>query len=124
MLSAQDGNLSPHQCAVDQIVGKSHEAFVIAGELEITIQEPMAEVAIAARIQIHDQKRHFTHHIDPAQFGIEFNAIKRRDIPVDDRQVAQVQITVAFPDKALVFSVREEPLQLLPLFMCPVLNTF
>ena len=39
-------------------------------------------------LQIHDQKRHFTHHINPAKTRLELQRIKYAHLSIEHRNIA------------------------------------
>ena len=51
--------------------------------------------------QVHDQESDIIGRIDPAQFMIELDGIKRHEPAVLHQQVFKVQIAMAFPDEAV-----------------------
>jgi len=54
------------------------------------------------RDQVHDQERDFAHDVDPAQRRVELDAVERRRAAVDEGDVAQVQVTMAFAHEARI----------------------
>src|SRR4029434_9917018 len=83
------------------------DAAVIAGFREIRIEKTVSERAAPAMLEIHDGERDLAHHVDPAHPFVEFDAVEKRERAVDERNVAEMQIAMAFAHEPFCQSARE-----------------
>jgi hypothetical protein len=58
--------------------------------------------------EIHEEKRHITHDVNPAQIGIEFDAVERRPLLPPPHDVVCVQISVAFTHGPVPLAQRQQ----------------
>ena len=86
----------PHHRAVDEIEAQDAEALVVAGRFEVGGQEPGRQVRPLPRLQIGDDERDVVHDVNPAHRGVELEAVEQRDATVDQRDVAEMEVAVAF----------------------------
>ena len=101
----QAGDLGAHQRPVDQIVAQHGEPRVIAGSFQIRVEQTPGEVRSLTIVQIHHQKCDFADDVDPAQVVVEFDAVERCNLSLEQRQIAQMQVAVAFADEPLLFAL-------------------
>ena len=90
----------PHQGPVHAVVLQHLQTGVVAGVLQPGVQKAPGQVSAAAGFQVHGQKGNVGHAVDPAQCGVELDRIEQLRLPVDQHQVGQVQVAVAFADAA------------------------
>src|SRR5687768_872071 len=57
--------------------------------------------------QVHDGKGYLTHHVDPAQRRVEFDTIEGNRLSFNERDIAKMQIAVAFAYPALLATLRK-----------------
>ena len=112
-------DLGAHRGPVHQVIRQHADTFIVPRVLQIAVQETVGKPGVTALLQIHDQESHFTHHVDPAQFGVEFDTIEQRYHAVDEREVAEVQITVAFAYMAQVAPISKQAGEPIKLARCP-----
>ena len=67
--------------------------------------------------EIHERKCQVIHHIDAAQFVVEFQRVKGHELSVQLNDVGQVQVSVAFAKEALCASCQRGGRQSLGLFV-------
>ena len=72
--------------------------------------------------QIHIGKGQFAGHVDPAQFLTELDAIKESDPLLQQEQVGQVQIAMAFAHVTGLLACRHQRCQQLLLLVGPALQ--
>ena len=89
------GDGGPHERAVDEVVAQHGQAGIIAGALEIAVQQAPREVGSAAVREVHYDEGDLAHHVDPAQARIELDAVEDEHAPAMERHVPEVQIAVA-----------------------------
>ncbi len=65
---------------------------------EITIPYRVGVARQASPPEVHQQKRQVVQHVGAGDLVVELDAIEQRRPPVDERDVAEVQIAVALPD--------------------------
>ncbi len=94
-------DLGAHQRPVDEVIAQQLDPGVIAARLQVAVDEAPAESGISARLEIHRDERHFADRIDPAQLGIELDAVERRDAAVEQRDVAEMQVAVTFAHETI-----------------------
>ena len=58
--------------------------------------------------EIHEEKRHITDDVDPAQIGIEFDAVEWRPLLPPPHDVVCVQISVAFTHGPVPLAQRQQ----------------
>ena len=92
---AQVADLRPHQRAVDQVEPQDRDPRVVAARLEVAVEEAPREVLAAAVGEVHRREGGLAHHVDPAQPGVELDAVEEHDAAVDAGRVAEVQVAVA-----------------------------
>ncbi|OIQ95903.1 hypothetical protein GALL_220360 [mine drainage metagenome] len=100
LAGADGGDLGPHHGAIDQVSVEHSEAGIVAGRLQVGVQEAVGEFVAAAQLQIHDQEGDLAHHVHPAQPGIELDAVEGHRRLVYPGDVAQVQVAVALAHEA------------------------
>jgi hypothetical protein len=105
---AHGRDLGPDERPVHHVVAQQPHARIVARELEIPVQKPEREIGASMLQQVHSQKRGFADHVDPAQVGAELDAIEDAHTPVDQRDVAEVQIAVAFAHAAFAHALVEQ----------------
>lgn len=101
LAAADQRDQGAHQRAIHRIEPQGRQASVIAGRLQVAIEQPCSELWQTVIEEIHPCKCDVAHHVDEAQLGIEFDAIERHRLAVDQRQVGQMQIAVALPHESL-----------------------
>src|SRR6476620_718173 len=99
---SKDGDFGAHHRSIDEIEAQHRNAVVVAGDLKVRVQEAMREIRPTAVPKIHDGERNFAHDVDPAERIDEIDAVEYRQLPVEARNVAKVEIAVAFTHEALV----------------------
>ncbi len=62
----------------------------------------MREIGPPAVAEVHDRERDLAHHVDPAHLLVELDAVEDRERAVHDRDVAEVEVPVAFADESTV----------------------
>jgi hypothetical protein len=95
----QTSDHCPHHRAIREIEAQDRQAGVISRDLEIGIEKALPEVGATAILQVHHREGDFAHHVDPAHRIVEFDAIEDGDLAIDARDVAKVQVAVAFADE-------------------------
>ena len=95
-------DLGPDHGAIRQVIAQQRQAFEVAGRFEIAIDQAPRPGGFAARMQVHREKRELVEHVDPAELIVEFDAVEEHDASVDERDVGQVEITVAFPHETAI----------------------
>src|SRR5690349_14769073 len=91
-------DLRPNQGPVHQVEAQDLDATMVAGDLQVAVEEAPTEPGMAAVVEVHYQKSDLAHHIDPAEFLVELDAIERHGLAVDHRDIAEMEIAVAFAD--------------------------
>ena len=90
-----------HHGPVDLVTGQQRYTAKVAAVFEIDVQQPLSERAGAMAAQVHEQEGQIVDDVDPAQFVVELDTVKDRNlVVVAQQQIAQMQITVAFADPA------------------------
>ena len=102
---AQVANLRPHQRAVDQVEAQDRDPRVVAAGFEVPVEEAPREVLATAVGEVHRGERGLAHHVDPAQPGVELDAVEEHDFTVDAGGVAEVEIAVALAHEASVATI-------------------
>ena len=87
---------------------KQPQTLVITRLLEIAAQEAMRQITPTMGYEIHEEKRHITHDVDPAQIGIEFDAVEWRPLLPPPHDVVRVQISVAFTHGPVPLAQRQQ----------------
>ena len=72
---------------------------VIVRAPQVVVEDHISEVAQAAVMQVHEQKREIVEHIANGDFVVEFDGIEDRRTPVNKANVTQMQIAVKMADK-------------------------
>ena len=93
---ADQADLRAHQRAVDQRKAPQRQARVVARGVEPGVDEAKRQVAAAVRQQVHGNERGVVGDVDPAQRGVELDGIERGRLVVEQQQIAQVQVAMAF----------------------------
>ena len=88
------------QCAVHGVEGQQANSRVIARMLDVAAQEFVGEIFAVMPDKVHDQKGDIVHDIDPTQFWIELQAVKRRELSLPTHDIMSVKIAVAFANVA------------------------
>jgi hypothetical protein len=89
-------HLGAHQVPIHQVPGQQRDAVVVAERGEPGVVEAPAEVRTHARLQVHEQEGHLALHVDPAQRGVELDAVEGRDAIGEAYEVGEVEIAVPF----------------------------
>src|SRR5450759_4462906 len=89
-----------HHGAINKIERQHRDAGVVAAVLEVSVEEHVSKIAAAVRFKIHYQERHLADGVHPAQSGVELDAIERRRLAVDQRDVAEMEVAMAFAHTA------------------------
>ena len=105
--SADSVDHGAHCGTVVDIVTQHGYATIIAGGLQIGIQETVGQIRPLGVQQVHHSKGDFAHHIDPAQCRIEFDAIEGNGLLAYKRDIAEVQIAMTFANKAACMALLE-----------------
>ncbi len=98
--AAQPRHQRPHQRPIDGVVAQHSHAGMVAGGFEPAVEKAPRQVAASVRGQVHGQEGDVALHVDPAQAGVELDAVERRDPIAEGDQVVQVQIAMAFAHPA------------------------
>ena len=101
-----------HQRAIGAVVAQHRHAVVVAALGEPGIQEAEGQVAPAVRLEIHGEEGDVAAHVDPAQGGIEFEAVESGHLVAQHHRVGQVQVAVALAHPAgglALFEQRPQP---------------
>ena len=69
---------------------------MVTGVLEVRVEEALREIAPPTMLQVHHRERNVADDIDPAHALVELDAVEKRDLVVDERNVPEVQVAVAF----------------------------
>ena len=85
-----------HQRTADHVEARCWQPVVVAARLEIRIDEADRQAALAVRQQVHRQESDVVEHVDPAQFGIEFDAVEGGGFVTELQHVRQMQVAVTF----------------------------
>ncbi len=99
LVRADAGHLCSHQRPVNQVIAQHGKSRVIPGLLQIGVEKAVGEPRQLAVEQVHDQERDLVHDIDPPERLVELDAVERRRLAVDERDVAQVQVAVALANE-------------------------
>src|ERR1019366_2922516 len=70
--------------------------------------------------EIHRQESDVVHHVDPAQFGFEFQTIERHQMPLPTEDIAGMQIAVAFSDESTLLAQPQGRQQVMQFIVSPV----
>lgn len=73
-------------------------------------------------LQIHEQECDVAEGVDPAQIGIEFDAVEGCDLIFKQCDVTQVEVTMAFADMACIVALFHDGLQNHALLLGPGLQ--
>ena len=79
----------------------------------------MAQVAPPAILQVHHGEGHLAHDVDPPHRIVEFDAVEDRDLAVDARDVAKVQVAMAFAYEPAALPLAERRVMSLVLTLGP-----
>ena len=101
LVRAHAGDLRPDHRAVHEIEAEAREPGVVAGLLEVGVEEPAGVRGETVVGEIHDAERDLAHDVDPAQVRVELDAVERHDAPIQQEEVAQVQVAMALAHEAL-----------------------
>ncbi|HTS85831.1 MAG TPA: hypothetical protein VMG61_12060 [Usitatibacter sp.] len=93
--AAQVLDLGAHERTIDAVEAQHAKSVVVAAFLEILREQARGEPGQAVGFEIHHEESHVAHHVDPAQPGIELDAIERQGYPAREHDVAEVQVAVA-----------------------------
>ena len=66
----------------------------------------MRKIRPAAILEVHRRERDLAHDVDPAHRFVELDAVEDRELAVDERDVAEMQVAVAFADEAVCLAPR------------------
>ena len=75
-------------------------------ERHVGIEHRVGRLAVAARIEVHEQEGEVVEHVDGGQRLAELQGVERHRHAVDQHDVAEVQIAVAAADAAGVAALR------------------
>ncbi len=100
-LRLQRRHLRPHHRSIDEIEAEQRTAAIVAGLLEIAVEERIREIAAIANFAVHHQERRVADHVDPAQRLAELDAVERMNAVVEPHEVRQVQIAVTLAHEAV-----------------------
>ncbi len=105
-------HLGANQGAIDLIEIQYPQPRIIAGQLQIAIQNAPRRAYFTGLLQIHQQKGQFTLDIDPTQGGIELDAIENEDLPLNQGDVTPVHVPMALAYEAIGTTLTEKGCQL------------
>ena len=100
LLAAQGVDHGSDQRAVHGVEGQQANSRVVARPLDIAAQEFVGKIFAVMPDEVHDQEGDIVHDIDPTQFGVELQAVKRRELSLPTHDVMSVKIAVAFANVA------------------------
>ena len=89
-------NFGPHQCSVHRVEAQQEQGIEVTAEAQAFIDKLVGQPRLPMRYQIHVGKGPFAGGVDPAQVLAEFDAVKHLDMLVNEHQVGQMQVTMAF----------------------------
>src|SRR4029453_19282317 len=98
---AEPAPLRPNHRTVDEKESKYCQAGIVARALQVTVEKAECQVGSLAVLQIHHDERDFAHDVAPAHVVVEFDAIEYGDAVVDQRDVVEMKVAVAFPHEPL-----------------------
>ena len=107
LMRAQARHLGAHQGAIDEVEAEHKQTGVVAGLLQIGVEEAKSEPRQLVIEQVHHQKRDLVHDVDPAKVGIELDAVEGRGHAFEQRDVSQVQVAVALAHPAVALARAE-----------------
>src|SRR6185369_8389357 len=120
LLPVADGaDLGPDQGPIDLVEVEQRQATVIAGGLQVAIEQAPPVVRPAALLEVHDQEGDFAEDIDPAQLGGKLDAVEDMQFPIDPGDVAEMQVAVAFADPAGARAADKQSVQLAETLAAP-----
>ncbi|OIQ90249.1 hypothetical protein GALL_278800 [mine drainage metagenome] len=80
---------------------------MVAAALQPAVEKAQRQIAPAMGGEVHGEEGDVGLHVDPAQAGVELDAVERRDILAERHHVRQVQVAMAFAHPALAPARRE-----------------
>ena len=108
LCGANGADLGAHGRAIGEIKTQYGNPRIVAARFKTGVEPTPGIICPPVMQQVHHHERQLVHHVDPAQRGIEFDAVERHRRIVDARDVAQMQIAVAFAHEALHAPRREQ----------------
>ena len=105
---AEQTDLGAHQCAVGFIEIQQFKALIVAGQLQVLADKTPCQTLQTAVFKVHGQKSYITVDVGEAEGLVEFDAVENHHLAIDQRGIPQVDITVAFTDKPLGFTLLEQ----------------
>ena len=122
-LPQADGqDLGPHQGAVDLVQVQDLEGAIVPALPQVGVEQPTGQGPLPRLFQVHEQKGQFAGGVDPAQLGGELQGIEEQGLPLDQGDVAAMQVTMAFPHPACRPPLFNDRGQRLPAGPGPVLQ--
>ena len=98
----QRRHLGAHQRPVHQEIAQRFQPRIVAGLLQPGVEHAPGQIGPFAVQQVHHQKGHVGHHVHPAEGRRELDGVERHRLAIQQHQIAQMQIAMAFADPALL----------------------
>src|SRR6516162_11412904 len=99
--------MRPYRRARRQKKRHRRKPVVLAGQIEIAVQNEVGKIREPAMLEIHQQKGEIIKHVDRSELVREFEAIEQGRPAVEQADVAEMEVTVAAPH----FSGRAPPVE-------------
>nr|GFD32723.1 hypothetical protein [Tanacetum cinerariifolium] len=110
---AEQRHLGPNQRTVGFIEVQQLQARVIAGVFQVLADQTARQALKATVLQVHCQETDVGVDVGHTERLVEFDAVENHDLAVNQRDVAQVDIAVAFADEAFGLALTQQRLQAL-----------
>lgn len=81
-----DVDFGSHHRPVNEVEPQHVEPAIVTGAFEIAVEQSSCEMLLAVFFEVHDEERDFADHVNPAESGFEFDAVKqaRSSVNFDD----------------------------------------
>jgi hypothetical protein len=89
-LPADRRDLGAHETPVNEIQVQHFDAVIVAGALEIAVQEMGREIPTSLCHEIHDQEGDVAKYIDSPQIGTELDTVEEGDAGRQAHEVTEM----------------------------------
>ena len=117
---AEQVDLRAHQGAVRLVEVQQFQGGVIAGELQPAVHEAPGQALETTRFQVHGQERRVGDDVGQAERLVELDAVEQHDLAIQQGDVAQMDVAVAFADETVGLARGQQRMEALVGALCPV----
>src|SRR5690606_7765787 len=109
LLQRDELDFRTYERAVDDVAGQECDARIVAGALQVAIEQRRREVAALLGDEIHRKERNIVDHVAEAQLRVELDAVERHERTSPANDIPAMQVAVALADETVTLARIQPP---------------